>query len=508
MGSSRAPSVVSPTFEAFAAAWERGEPQMLRHTYPADTETPVSVFLKLTRGRPYSSLFESVEGGVNIGRYSFISTDADLVWRAAIDAEHAEISLGGAPFTTEDGTVLESLRRTVAASQFAGTDPSIPMAGGLVGFLGYETVRGMERLPDLGKPLHSSLPQGWFFRPRLTAVFDRVADHLTLVAVARPEVEGTDPRVAWDAMHARLDAARAALDLPLTSEDSEHGQARLSPFRSNLEAGAYEALVERGREYIAAGDIFQVVLSQRFTAETDLAPFAFYRALRRRNPAPFLFFLQLEEGAVAGSSPEVLVRVRDREVTVRPLAGTRPRGRDEAEDAALERELLADPKERAEHLMLLDLGRNDVGRVSEKGSVAVPRRFVVERYSRVMHISSTVTGRLAAGLDALDALIAAFPAGTLSGAPKVRAMEIIEELEPERRGLYAGAVGYFGADGGLDSCIVLRTAVLEDGRLWVQAGAGIVADSVPASEQRECLAKADALFLAAEEAAGKRGVIE
>ncbi|MDF1748485.1 MAG: chorismate-binding protein, partial [Alphaproteobacteria bacterium] len=269
---------------------------------------------------------------------------------------------------------------------------------------------------------------------------------------------------------------------------------------ANMTPEAYQAMVAKAKEYILAGDIFQVVLSQRFEMPFDLPPFSLYRALRRTNPSPFLFFLAFRRFAIVGSSPEILVRLRDGKVTIRPIAGTRPRGADRAEDQKMEEDLLGDPKECAEHLMLLDLGRNDVGRVSKIGSIEVTDKFIVERYSHVMHIVSNVEGKIKDGLDALTALMAGFPAGTVSGAPKVRAMQIIEELEPDRRGIYAGCIGYFGADGSMDTCIVLRTAVVKDGKMIVQAGAGIVADSDPASEHQECVNKAKALVRATQEA--------
>jgi anthranilate synthase component 1 len=334
----------------------------------------------------------------------------------------------------------------------------------------------------------------------VVVVFDAVKDMITVVTPVRPE-----PGVAASAARARAEERLAAvvdaLDRPLDKSAAELDAGPIEvAAQSNTTPAAYRAMVAKAREYILAGDIFQVVLSQRFEAPFGLPPFSLYRALRRVNPAPFLYYLDFGGYAVAGSSPEVLVRLRDGRVTIRPLAGTRPRGATPHEDKALEEELLADPKERAEHLMLLDLGRNDVGRVARIGTVDVTDQFFVERYSHVMHIVSNVEGALAEGRDALDALGAGFPAGTVSGAPKVRAMEIIDELEKEKRGLYAGCVGYFSAAGEMDSCIVLRTALIKEGTMYVQAGAGIVADSDPDKEQAECVNKAKALFRAAEEA--------
>jgi anthranilate synthase component 1 len=373
------------------------------------------------------------------------------------------------------------------------------MVAGVFGYLGYDMVRLMERLPA-SKPDPIGIPDALLIRPTLIVVFDAVKDTITVVTPVRPEA-GVAPAAALLRAEERLSAIVDALDRPVDKAAADFDEGPLDvATRSNTAPDEYRAMVLRAKEYILAGDIFQVVLSQRFEAPYALPPFSLYRALRRVNPAPFLYFLDFGGFAVAGSSPEILVRARSGTVTIRPIAGTRPRGATLHEDKALEEELLADPKERAEHLMLLDLGRNDVGRVSKIGTVSVTDQFFVERYSHVMHIVSNVEGALDEGRDALDALAAGFPAGTVSGAPKVRAMQIIDELEKEKRGLYAGCVGYFSAAGEMDSCIVLRTALIKDGTMYVQAGAGIVADSDPASEQTECINKAKALFRAAEEA--------
>jgi anthranilate synthase component I len=374
-----------------------------------------------------------------------------------------------------------------------------PNSAGVIGYMGYDTVRLVERLPNVS-PDTLGVPDAILVRPTVMVVFDSVKDEMIIVTPVYPA-----PRVtgiaAFAAARARIESVIAALDQPTPHMAAASGDALARPStHSNMTPAAYIDIVNRSKEYIAAGDIFQVVLSQRFSAPFTLPPFALYRALRRTNPSPFLFHLDYGDFAIVGSSPEILVRVRDNEVTIRPLAGTRRRGVTPSEDLDLERELLADPKERAEHLMLLDLGRNDVGRVSEIGSVKVADSFVVERYSHVMHISSTVNGTLDSKHDTIDALMAGFPAGTLSGAPKVRAMEIIDELETVKRGPYGGCVGYFSADGQMDTCIVLRTAIVKDGEIHVQAGAGVVADSDPQAEQNECIYKATALFRAAEEA--------
>jgi anthranilate synthase component 1 len=357
----------------------------------------------------------------------------------------------------------------------------------------------MERIPD-ENPDALGLPDGLFFRPSVIAVFDRVEDQVTVITPVWPR-EGTGAEGAYEEARARLAdiVDEFQRSLPYRREPARDGAALPEP-ASNMSQAGFHAMVARAREYIFAGDIFQVVLSQRFALPFSLPPFALYRALRRLNPSPFLFFLDLGDFAVVGSSPEILVRLRDGRVTIRPIAGTRPRGADHAEDARLAEDLLSDPKELAEHLMLLDLGRNDVGRVARVGTVEVTQRNAIEYYSHVMHIVSNVEGELDPKYDAMDALVAGFPAGTVSGAPKVRAMEIIEELEPERRGLYAGAVGYFGASGAMDTCIALRTAVVKDGTMYVQAGSGIVADSSPEAEYQESRNKAQALLRAAQEA--------
>ncbi len=404
---------------------------------------------------------------------------------------------------------LAVLRALIAESRIVLPEKIPPMAAGLFGYLGYDMVRLMEELPQ-PNPDPVGLADAVMLRPTIVIVFDAVQDSITVVTPVRPEA-GVNAQAAFSRASERLSAIVDALDRPLDKEAAGAPAGPLTvPPTSNTSPEEFKQMVGRAKEYIAAGDIFQVVLSQRFEAPFSLSPFSLYRALRRVNPAPFLFFLDFGGFAVAGSSPEILVRVRDGTVTVRPLAGTMPRGETPHEDKAYEDRLLADPKERAEHLMLLDLGRNDVGRVAEIGSVKVTDQFFIERYSHVMHIVSNVEGKLSKKHDSVDALAAGFPAGTVSGAPKVRAMEIIDELEKEKRGLYAGSVGYFSAAGEMDTCIVLRTAMVKDGVMYVQAGAGIVADSNPDSEQQECVNKARALFRAAEEArrfasAAKRG---
>jgi anthranilate synthase component 1 len=499
---------VSTTFAAFSEGLAAGHGQVLFRERVADLDTPVGAFLRLVQGRPNAFLLESVEGGAARGRFSAIGMEPDLLWRCRDGVVEINRHALAAPhaFVSEEAPPVDSLRRLVGACRMPMPAGLPSIAAGLFGFLGYDMVRQIERLPEKNANV-LGIPDAVMFRPTLVAVFDHVRDTLMLVTPVWPE-PGLDPKAAWELAQARLDEAEAALDRPLPRPAPPAALPALPAPASNFTRAGFIAAVGKAKEYIAAGDAFQIVPSQRFSVPFALPPFALYRALRRLNPAPYLFFLDLGGFALVGASPEILVSVKHGEVKLRPLAGTRPRGATPEEDARLERELLADPKELAEHLMLLDLGRNDVGRVAEIGSVRVTRRFQVERYSQVMHIMSEVVGRLRPGLDALDALMAGFPAGTLSGAPKVRAMEIIEELEPSRRGTYAGGVGYFGADGDMDTCIALRTALVKDGTMHVQAGAGVVADSDPEAEFAETQQKARALFRAAEEAvrfaAGRR----
>ena len=500
---------VPPGFAVFRSAYEAGRGSLAWRRGVADLETPVAAFLKLAHGRPNAFLLESVEGGAARGRYSIIGMEPDLVWRCRGGKAEVNRHAQSAPhaFVPETRGALDSLRAMIAETRLEVPDHLPPMSGGLVGYLGYDMVRLMETLPEKNKDV-IGVPDGLLIRPSLFAIFDNVNDELTLVAPIYPQAE-VSAEAAWELAQARLAEADAALERPLPHPAPPVMLPDPAAPTSNFAKADFLAAVDKCKEYIFAGDAFQIVLSQRFAVPFALPPFALYRALRRINPAPFLFYLEFGGFAVVGSSPEVLVRLRDGVVTIRPLAGTRGRGATHEEDQALEQELISDPKERAEHLMLLDLGRNDVGRVAAIGSVKVTESFVIERFSHVMHISSNVEGKLADGLDALDALVGGFPAGTLSGAPKVRAMEIIEELEPDRRGIYAGCIGYFAANGTMDTCIGLRTALVKDGTMYVQAGAGIVADSVPEFEYEECRQKARALVRAAEEAvrfaAGKGG---
>ena len=502
--------IISPDYDSFARAYELGQPQILSTRLVADLETPVSAKLKLARNARYSFLLESVEGGAVRGRYSIIGLNPDLIWKveggkASVNRK-AGINPQG-PFEETGLAPLQSLRALLAESRIKLPEDAPPMAAGVFGYMGYDMVRLMEDLPA-PNPDTLGLPDAVLIRPTIMAIFDSVKDEVTVTSPVYPEASVT-ARAAYVRAQERLSEIVDALDRPLDHRALKETDA--SPIgspRSNTSPEEYKAMVLKAKEHIAAGDIFQVVLSQRFETEFTLPPFALYRSLRRVNPSPFLYYLDFDSFSVIGSSPEILVRVRDGKVSIRPIAGTRRRGATPAEDRALAEELLADAKERAEHLMLLDLGRNDVGRVADIGTIQVTEKFFLEYYSQVMHIVSNVEGRLAKKYDTIDALVAGFPAGTVSGAPKVRAMEIIDDLEKNKRGVYAGCVGYFSADGEMDTCIVLRTAIVKDGKMYVQAGAGVVADSVPESEHQECVNKAKALFRAAEEAvrfAGRAG---
>lgn len=494
--------MIEPTLEDFTAAYDAGRAQVVWSKLVADLETPVSAMLKLAHAEPYSFLLESVEGGAVRGRYSIIGLRPDVIWRA--NGSSAEINRQAdldpdGPFEDTGLATLDALRDLLEASRIALPEDLPPMAAGVFGYMGYDTVRLMEHLPD-ENPDVLGFADATLIRPTLMAIFDAVRDEVTIITPVYPRVDlsaKTAHARAVDRLTSVIDKLDRSLDHAAATQDAE---VQYEDPVSNTTPDEYMEMVRRAKAYIEAGDIFQAVLSQRFESRFPLPPFSLYRSLRRINPSPFLYYLNFGDFSVIGSSPEILVRVRDGKVTIRPIAGTRPRGATPSEDRALAEELLADPKECAEHLMLLDLGRNDVGRVSTIGSVTVTDRFILEFYSQVMHIVSNVEGELDPSHDAISALVAGFPAGTVSGAPKVRAMEIIDELEKEKRGIYAGCVGYFSANGDMDTCIVLRTAIVKDGVMYVQAGAGIVADSVPQSEHEECVNKARALFRAAEEA--------
>ncbi len=482
-----------------AASLAKGKPGLLWRKLIADTETPVGAALKLFEAERGDFLLESVEGGEFRGRYSLVGLDPDLVFRATgrSCAINDRWQTDRSAFEPLAGDSLSELRAIVSACHIDVPDALPRALACLVGYFGYETIGLVEKLPRAPESA-LGLPDMFFVRPTVILVFDGLTDELFCVAPVWPGE--SEPQAAMETARERIEETLHKLARPAPAQPpiTDLPEPQLTP---TMPADDYKSMVLKAKDYIEAGDIFQVVLAQRFTCPFTLPPLALYRALRRINPSPFLYFLDLPGFALIGSSPEILVRVRDGDVTIRPIAGTRPRGKTPEEDKENEISLLADPKERAEHLMLLDLGRNDVGRVAKRNTVHVTESYDIERYSHVMHIVSNVEGQLdTESHDAIDAVFAGFPAGTVSGAPKIHACEIIAELEPETRGAYAGGVGYFAPDGSVDSCIVLRTAVVKDGMMHVQAGAGIVADSNPEYEQRECEAKAGALFAAAKEA--------
>ncbi len=463
----------------------------LTRELPGDLETPVGAYLKLANRR-YSYLFESMQGGEQWGRYSFIGLPCRewLCLRGAVVELHCE---GMATRRVQADDPIAWLKRHTAGLRVK-PEPSLPrFAGGWVGYFGYDCVRYFEPRLGAGKPDATGTPDILLMLSEELAVFDNLRATLTLVVHADPQSPADLKRA-----RRRLDEIEAQLARPLKRARAKARAARPGRFVSGFNKARYCAAVRRIQRYIAAGDVMQVVLSQRLTAPFKQEPIELYRALRRLNPSPYLFCLNLGDHHVVGASPEILVRADHGRITVRPIAGTRPRGASPEADRALEQELLADPKEIAEHLMLIDLGRNDVGRVARTGSVKLTEKMAIERYSHVMHIVSNVCAELKSGMHPLDALAATFPAGTLSGAPKVRAMEIIDKLEPVRRGIYGGAVGYLGWDGQMDMAIAIRTALIKDGRLHVQAGAGIVADSEPEAEWQETMNKARAMMRAAE----------
>ncbi|ADW17570.1 anthranilate synthase, component I [Desulfobulbus propionicus DSM 2032] len=486
-----------PDQQAFVEMIGAADLVPVHRTIIADLDTPLTLFAKVAGDDPHAFLFESMEGGEKWGRYSFIGLDPLVTFTSIRDV--VRIEFPGLTGSGEERCGVNPLAelRALLNSFSVSNAPGLPkFYGGAVGFLGYDMVRFMEKIPDRHPPLN--LPDSSFMVPGIVLIHDAVQQNLTVVCnVWKRGTESVD-HLYSQACH-RIEEIISRLNEPISRRFVNQEQA-MAPhtFTSNMDEGSFSAMVERAKEYILAGDIIQVVLSQRFHTQTALKPFALYRALRHINPSPYLFYLRQGDMVLIGSSPEILVRLEEGDIELRPIAGTRKRGATHEEDLALERELLADPKERAEHLMLVDLGRNDVGRVAEHGSVVVRDLLVIERYSHVMHIVSGVHGRLAAGLDQFDVLEACFPAGTVSGAPKIRAMEIIDELEVSRRGPYAGAVGYFGFSGNMDFCITIRTFIIKGQDLWVQAGAGIVADSDPHKEYEETINKSMGLRRALE----------
>ena len=492
-------ATASAGFDRFHSGFSAGITQLVHRELVADTQTPVSAFLALADGQTNCFLLESVEGGEVRGRFSVIGLQPDLLWRC--HDNRAEINRTpdrDDGFQQDSLPPLDSLRRVMAESQMDDTSDLPPMAAGLFGYFGYDMIRQIETIPDQNSTA-IEMDDSLLLRPSLIAIFDRLKDSITLVTQIRP-AEWDNADAAWQDAQNRLDKAIESLDQPLPHTEVGDATAELCEPTTNMSKSAFLDMVKKAKDYIRAGDIFQIVLSQRFSIPFHLPAINLYRSLRRLNPSPFLFYFDFGKMAVVGSSPEILVRLRDQTVTIRPVAGTRKRGATADEDAANAADLMEDVKERAEHLMLLDLGRNDVGRVARPGTVRVKSNYDVEYYSHVMHIASQVEGGIRDDLDAIDALIAGFPAGTVSGAPKIRAMELIDDLEPDRRGIYAGAVGYISAAGDLDTCIALRTAVVKDQTMHVQAGAGIVYDSDPEAEYEETQNKARALIRAAGEA--------
>jgi len=492
--------LLSPDFATFEAAWAEGRNQIVWARLAADLDTPVSLMLKLGDARAETFMLESVTGGEVRGRYSVVGMKPDLIWQChgTQSRVNRTARFDRQAFTELPGQPLDTLRTLIAECRIDMPEGLPAVSAGLFGYLGYDMIRLVEHLPDVN-PDPLGLPDAVLMRPSVVAVLDGVKGDVTIVSPAWAK-SGLSARAAYaQAAERVMDSLRDLDRAPSAARDLGE-VAPVGRPQSNFTHDGYKAAVEKAKDYIRAGDIFQVVPSQRWAQRFTLPPFALYRSLRRTNPSPFMFFFNFGGFQVVGASPEILVRLRDGEVTVRPIAGTRKRGATPEEDRALEAELLADPKERAEHLMLLDLGRNDVGRVAKVGTVRPTETFIIERYSHVMHIVSNVVGEIAGDEDALSALLAGLPAGTVSGAPKVRAMEIIDELEPEKRGIYGGGVGYFAANGEMDFCIALRTAVLKDETLYIQAGGGVVYDSDPEAEYQETVNKSDALRRAAEDA--------
>lgn len=491
---------ILPSFEQFEQAWAKGANQLVYVRLAADLDTPVSLMLKLAEARTDTFMLESVTGGEVRGRYSVVGMKPDLIWKChgTTASINRDARFDSQAFTALPDAPLDSMRALIAESRVDLPDGLPAIASGLFGYLGYDMIRLVEHLPHIN-PDPLGLPDAVLMRPSVVAVLDGVKGEVTLVAPAWA-ASGLSARAAYAQAAERVMDALRDLDRAPAAQRDLGEAATVGEMTSNFSHEGYKQAVERAKHYIRAGDIFQVVPSQRWAQSFTLPPFALYRSLRRTNPSPFMFFFNFGGFQVIGASPEILVRLRDGEVTVRPIAGTRMRGATPEEDKALELDLLADKKELAEHLMLLDLGRNDVGRVARVGTVRPTEQFIIERYSHVMHIVSNVVGQIADGEDALSALLAGLPAGTVSGAPKVRAMEIIDELEPEKRGVYGGGVGYFAGNGEMDFCIALRTAVLKDETLYIQAGGGVVYDSDPESEYQETVNKSRALRRAAEDA--------
>ena len=493
---------IEPQFSTFETEFDAGKSQVVYTRLAADLDTPVSLLMKLAGDQPYSFVLESVTGGEVRGRYSIIGFKPDLIWKCEgeTSAINTQARIDQDSFAPCAGDPLTALREIIARSKIDLPIDLPAASAGLFGYLGYDMIRLIEHLPDVN-PDVLGLPDAVMIRPSVIAVLDGVKGEVILVAPAWAD-SGLSAKAAYAQASERvMDAVRDLERVPATATRNLGEAAEIAPPVSNFTHQAYLEAVEKAKDFIRAGDIFQVVPAQRWTQDFKEPPFALYRSLRRTNPSPFMFYFNFNGFQVVGASPEILVRVFGNEVTIRPIAGTRPRGKTPDEDRAYEVDLLADKKELAEHLMLLDLGRNDTAKVTKVGTMRPTEKFIIERYSHVMHIVSNVVGELADDQDALSAFFAGMPAGTVSGAPKVRAMEIIDELEPEKRGVYGGGCGYFSANGDMDMCIALRTAVLKDEKLYIQAGGGVVYDSDPEAEYQETVHKSNAIRAAAADAA-------
>ena len=488
---------LTPEFTTFEKEYKSGRNQVVYSKLTSDLDTPVSIMLKLAGAKKNSFILESVTGGEIRGRYSIIGMDPDLIWKC--EEEQSFLSSGDSVFKPISGQPL-SVFRDLLQQSVINLPKELPQSSaGLFGYFGYDMVRHVENLPNLNKDT-IGLPDAMFIRPSIIAVLDGVKGEVILVAPVFYEPK-VDEKEAFKKAKEKISSAILELKKQTITDRNLGTPGEMEEPTSNFTKDEYKAAVNKAKNYINNGDIFQVVPSQRWTQNFSYSPFSLYRSLRRTNPSPFMFYFNFGEFQVIGASPEILVRVFGKEVTVRPIAGTRPRGKTPEEDKQLEEDLLADKKELAEHLMLLDLGRNDVGRVAKIGSVKPTEQFIIERYSHVMHIVSNVVGQLSDEHDAVSAFFAGMPAGTVSGAPKVRAMEIIDELEPEKRGVYGGGVGYFSSGGDMDMCIALRTTVLKGNKLHIQAGGGVVFDSDPEAEYMETVHKSNAIRRAAADAA-------
>ncbi|MDB4225607.1 MAG: anthranilate synthase component I [Alphaproteobacteria bacterium] len=486
-------------YEEGEEKYTKGISQVVWEKIVSDTETPVSSMMKLSDSFKNSLLLESVEGGSVKGRYSVIGLEPDLIWKAEGNTAYIKDNeQDSGSYIKQDNGTFESLSNLVNDSKIDLPNELPPMSAGIFGYIGYDAIRLIENIKD-SLPEQNEFPDAMFMRPSAMVVFDNIKDEITIIIPIRFKKN-------IDYIDAVMESKKKILEIIDKINSDQKKQVKIktnqkeTSITSNVEKEEYISIVKKAKDYIKDGDIFQVVLSQKFKSPFKLHSFSLYRSLRRINPSPFLFFLNFEDFSVVGSSPEILIKLSDDDITLRPIAGTRPRGNTEEEDKENSNSLLNDPKELAEHLMLLDLGRNDIGKVSKIGSIKVTDKFFIEYYSHVMHIVSNIVGKIKEKLTAIDVLKSGFPAGTVSGAPKIRAMQIIEELEKERRSIYAGCVGYFSANGNMDTCIILRTAIIKDDQMYVQAGAGIVADSNPQSEYNECIAKAKALFNAADDA--------